>query len=136
MRIEAGRAEGAVAAGARAARATDTQRLATLYAAALCYRGELVGVEGYLKRAEGVGERLPRIGRAEGDVRREAAPLVVGVGLPRITQKPSGDLRAPIELGADEGVRVPHGLPRPVVSVAPEAMDAMMTEAALAMIHR
>ena len=149
MRIEAAWAEKTVTAGAGAARATDLKRCVALRATTLPGRSKLVGAERHLIGAEGVRKRIPRGGRAAGDVGREAAALEVDVRLPRVAQKPSGDLRTPIELGADEGVRVPHRLPRPVVSVTPEAMDSMRpclrAEASavagevlrtLAMIHR
>ena len=125
MRIEAARTEETVAAGARAARATNLQRSVALHTATLTSRSELVGVERYLQRAEGVRKRMSRSGRAAGDVGREATPLEVDVRLPRIAQKPSDDLRALVELGAHEGIRGPQRLPRPVVGVAAAAVGAM-----------
>ena len=84
MRIEAARTEETVAAGAGAARATNLQRSIALHTAALPSRSELVGVERYLQRAEGVRKRMSRGGRAAGDVGGQATPLEVDVGLPGV----------------------------------------------------
>ena len=123
--MEAAWTEETVAAGARAARATDFQRRVALHTATLTSRSELFGVERYLQRAERVRKRMSRSGRAAGDVGGQATPLEVDVGLPRVAQKPRGDLRALVELGAHEGIRGPQRLPRPVVGVAAAAVDAM-----------
>ena len=125
MRIEAAWAEKTVTAGAGAARATDLKRCVALRATTLPGRSKLVGAERHLIGAEGVRKRIPRGGRAAGDVGREAAALEVDVRLPRVAQKPSGDLRAPVELRADEVIGGPQRLPRPVIDVAAAAVDAL-----------
>ena len=131
MRIEAARAEETVATGARAARATDLQRRVTLHTATLASRSELVGVERYLQRAEGVRKRMSCSGRTAGDVGGQATPLEVDVGLPGVAQEPRGDLGALVELSAHEGVRGPQRLPRPVVGVAAAVDVGLQTSTGL-----